>query len=73
MDEFKKLNVVFAVGLSGVVIALAGSVYDWSQKKEQAAVEAQQVQAVPADTAGAPPVSDATHAPETPAVPADSK
>jgi hypothetical protein len=73
MDEFKKLNVVFAVGLVGIVIALAGSIYDWSQKKEQAAVEAQQIQAVPADTAQGVPASLPAPSVATPGVPADSQ
>ncbi len=50
MEEFKKLTVVFGVGLAGVVVALVGTVVTAFQQKEVSRQEAQQIQAVPADS-----------------------
>ncbi len=50
MEEFKKLTVIFGVGLAGVVVALVGTVVTVFQQKEVSRQEAQQIQAVPADS-----------------------
>ena len=50
MSEFKKLNVIFGLGLVGIAIALVGTLVDWKKSKDTAEVEAQQIQALPADT-----------------------
>ena len=50
MQEFKKLTVIFGIGLAGVVIALIGTFVAHQQQKQAAHEEAQQVQALPADT-----------------------
>jgi|GEM_PF-3111878 len=50
MEEFKKLTVIFGVGLAGVAMALVGTVVTALQQKETARQEAQQIQAVPADS-----------------------
>jgi hypothetical protein len=55
MQEFKKLTVIFGVGLAGVAVALVGTVVTAFQQKEVARQEAQQIQAVPADSQSSVP------------------
>ncbi len=50
MQEFKKLTVIFGIGLAGVVIALIGTFVTHQQQKQSAQEEAQQVHALPADS-----------------------
>jgi hypothetical protein len=62
MDEFKRYTLVFGLGLAGLVVALGGTIYTALEQKKQASQEAQQVQALPADTTqtGSPAVPPVT-------------